>query len=1067
MDAVRDAIFVVDIETGMIVDANPAAETLSGRSLAELRSLHHARLQSPEVAEPARNGSGHGTWAPGLSEGNVRHKDGHCVPVEISASHFAIPDGQRILVGVFRSRGHSKEAGEIAETQRDNEQRLVSIHNTVTDVIFHLAVEPGGSFRFLSVNAAFLKSTGLGLEAVVGRTVNEVIPEPSLTMVLGKYRQAIEEKTVVRWEETSDYPTGRVTGEVSVSPVFDNRGICTLLVGSVHDITEHRRTLNALRESEERFRLAQSAAQLLVLDWDLRTDVIALSGDYRQLYGVTPERNTLTYAEWLNAIHPDDRERVQVRVREALERTHALDAEFRVIWPDGTTHWLRARVTIILDDAGRPIRGTGISGEITERRQAEEAHRQSEQMLATELDAARHLQHAATQLIKTQETGALYELVLDAASAILHSDFACIQMFHPERGAEGELRILGHRGFSAEDARRWEWVRPDTRTTCGEALRIGRRVIVPDVRNCDFMAESEELDGYLGASVRAGQSTPLVSRSGALLGMVSTYWREPHEMSTTELRSLDVLARMAADLIERSRAEERLRESEERFRNMADTAPVMIWVAGTDKLWTFVNKTFLDFTGYIFEHKLASGWIADIHPEDREWFLVKYSSAFDAREEFQAEVRLRRVDGQYQWMLTTGTPRFAPGGEFAGYIGSCVDLTEVKRTQEQALARQKLESLGTLASGIAHDFNNLLGGILAQADLALQELAGPGPEEELQRIRDVAIHGAGIVRQLMVYVGVESEERDLIDVSRIVREMSDLLKVSVSKHAALETDLDLNLPAVRANAAQIRQIVMNLITNASEAIGSRDGIIRVTTAAVAIDRVAAIPKGVTEGDYVQLEVCDTGTGIPVETQSRVFDPFFTTRSAGRGLGLAVVQGLVRELHGSIQLASEPGKGTTFQILLPSETGTAATAGPIRSVKEDARTPQMATILVVDDEHLLRQAVAKMLRRKGFDVLEAADGSAAVDLLRLRGGTIDVILLDLTLPGVPSRDVVSEASRVRPDSKVILTSAYGKEMVMAAIGSPLVRGFVRKPFQIEDLIQTLRNVLSSQPGEIPG
>jgi len=227
-----------------------------------------------------------------------------------------------------------------------------------------------------------------------------------------------------------------------------------------------------------------------------------------------------------------------------------------------------------------------------------------------------------------------------------------------------------------------------------------------------------------------------------------------------------------------------------------------------------------------------------------------------------------------------------------------------------------------------------------------------------------------------------------------------------------------------------------------------------------LDRAAAVWKGVTEGDYVQVEVSDTGGGMPLETQARVFDPFFTTKSPGRGLGLAVVQGFVRKLRGAIHLASEPGKGTTFQILLPFEAGAEATAGPIPRAEEGARPSKEATVLVVEDEDSLRQAVAKMLRKRGFEVLEAVNGSTAIDLLRANSDKIDAILLDMTIPGRTSREVVAEASQVRPDSKVILASAYSEEMVMATMSSPLIRGFIRKPFQLGDLLQTFRNVLSS-------
>src|SRR5262249_44678425 len=219
------------------------------------------------------------------------------------------------------------------------------------------------------------------------------------------------------------------------------------------------------------------------------------------------------------------------------------------------------------------------------------------------------------------------------------------------------------------------------------------------------------------------------------------------------------------------------------------------------------------------------------------------------------------------------------------------------RAQEQAFARQKLESVGTLASGIAHDFNNLLGGVLAQAELGLGELAeGSSPEEELKAIRDVAVRGSEIGRQLMVYAGKESPVVGLVDVSQVCEEMLELLKVSVSKHAVMEAHLAKDLPRVRANAAQLRQLVLNLVTNASDAIGGRDGVIRVSLSRVKVGRSpGTISDRLADGAYLQLEVSDTGRGMSLETQDKVFDPFFTTKSAGHGLGLAVVQGIVRGL----------------------------------------------------------------------------------------------------------------------------------------------------------------------------
>jgi two-component system, cell cycle sensor histidine kinase and response regulator CckA len=514
------------------------------------------------------------------------------------------------------------------------------------------------------------------------------------------------------------------------------------------------------------------------------------------------------------------------------------------------------------------------------------------------------------------------------------------------------------------------------------------------------------------------------------------------------------------DITERQRAEAAmLRESEERFRNMADTAPVMIWVAGPDKLCTFFNKSWLEFTGRTMEEEMGNGWTENVHPDDLDRCVGTYSAAFDASRSFQMEYRLRRADGEYRWILDDGVPRIAPGGAVAGYIGSCIDITDVKHTLEAALASQKLETVGQLASGIAHDFNNLLGGILASAELGLAEhREGSSPEEELQRIRTAAIRGGEIVRQLMIYGGNESPAFEPVDVSYLVEEMLHLLKISISKHAILEIDLGEDLPAVNANPAQIRQVVMNLVTNASEAIGERDGVIRVTTSKVSIGLegramgAAFLPAG----DYFKLEVTDMGSGMTPEVQTRIFDPFFTTKFTGRGLGLATVLGIVRGHGGAVNVVSSLGHGTRFEVLLPCGNQAAwdhREIAPRVSASDEGKVG--GTILVVEDEDMLRLATSKILRRKGFSVIEAIDGTTAIDLFRDNGRDIAVVLLDMTLPGRNGQDVFAELRRMRPDVKVILTSAYSHETILAVVGDLQGSDFIRKPYRLSDLVTLVR------------
>jgi PAS domain S-box-containing protein len=517
------------------------------------------------------------------------------------------------------------------------------------------------------------------------------------------------------------------------------------------------------------------------------------------------------------------------------------------------------------------------------------------------------------------------------------------------------------------------------------------------------------------------------------------------------------------DISERVRIEEALRESEERFRNMADTAPVMLWVSGTDKRCTFFNKVWLSFRGRSLEEEFGDGWAEGVHPDDARRCLDTYSSAFDARRDFQMEYRLQRADGEYRWVLDRGTARFMPGNVFAGYIGSCIDVTDLKRNQEQLLATQKLESLGVLAAGIAHDFNNMLSSISAEAELALSQTSPDSPlRESFDLIATVAMRGSEVLNQIMDYAGDKNEQAswEPVDLSSLITEMMDFLKVSISKRASFTAALATDLPLIRANSTQIRRLVMNLLTNASEALEDREGSVRVATSNCPVDARLSQHLDLPEGIYALLEVTDAGHGMTEQERSKIFDPFYTTKSAGRGLGLSAVQGIIRSHAGAIQVESTPGKGSTFKVYLPYdnvETNRTEEAPPIFQDKPSSRAE---TVLVVEDEETLRSAVSISLQKNGFSVLSAGDGHTAVHLFRAHAADIQIVLLDLTLPGLSGAEALAEMRRMKPDVNVVVTSAYDWNRVSEdfPIREDDLVHFIRKPYRISQLLLKLRQAL---------
>ena len=387
---------------------------------------------------------------------------------------------------------------------------------------------------------------------------------------------------------------------------------------------------------------------------------------------------------------------------------------------------------------------------------------------------------------------------------------------------------------------------------------------------------------------------------------------------------------------------------------------------------------------------------------------------------------------------------------------------ERHRMEVQVQQAQKLESLGVLAGGIAHDFNNLLTGILGHVSLALEQLppATVPPRTYLEKAQRAALRGADLTKHMLAYAGQGPLRAESVELNRVVTELADLLDVSRSKKATLAYQLADDLPPIAADAAQLGQVIMNLITNASEALGERSGAITVSTGMRECDREYLRSPWLEEtppsGRYVYLEVRDTGCGMDAATLARIFDPFFSTKFVGRGLGLAAVLGIVRRHHGAIQVHSEAGVGTTIRVLLPPAERIAASADAPQFPA--GAGPRTGTILVVDDEPEVLEVASISLDQLGFQVLTAPDGRAALDVFRTHAREIDAVLLDLTMPHLSGAEVFREMRRVRPGVPVVLTSGYSEREVAERLADADYSGFLQKPYLASTLATRLRQAM---------
>lgn len=383
---------------------------------------------------------------------------------------------------------------------------------------------------------------------------------------------------------------------------------------------------------------------------------------------------------------------------------------------------------------------------------------------------------------------------------------------------------------------------------------------------------------------------------------------------------------------------------------------------------------------------------------------------------------------------------------------------ERNRLESKIQQTQKLESLGVLAGGIAHDFNNILMAIIGNADLALMRISPESPaKENIRKIEQAAGRAADLARQMLAYSGKGKFVLEVLDLNRLLEEMLHMLEVSISKKSVLRLNLHRPLPTVEGDATQIRQIFMNLVINASEAIGDKSGVIAITTGCMACDNTYLkdiwLDENITEGLYVYVEIADTGTGMTHATLSKIFDPFFTTKFAGRGLGMSAVLGIIRGHKGAIKVYSEPGKGSSFKILLPASEKPAEL---FNCETHSSSWKGSGKVLLVDDEETVRGIGSDMLKELGFEAVTADDGREAIKKFN-DNPDICFVILDLTMPHMDGEQCYRELHQINPDIKVIMSSGFNEQEVSQKFVGRGLAGFIQKPYKMSVLRDVIMKI----------
>ncbi|NPU84708.1 MAG: PAS domain S-box protein [Syntrophaceae bacterium] len=889
------------------------------------------------------------------------------------------------------ARAQLRERMKVEEALRRRTEQVSAVTSSLPGLVYQFYARPNGEMglNYLSDRAAEL--FGISRDAA---TFFDDFSSRLHADDYGRFMNSIAESIAAfrRWDFEGRFvkESGDLIWFRGLS-VPTRRGDETVFNGILLDVTDRRRAEEALRESENRFRVLADAAREGIL---IHKDGVIFDANESafSMFGYEP-REAIGKSV-LDFLAPES-------VPAALAKLAEADAPELYLEAVG----LRKDGTVFpMEIFGRPITYRNIRGrvlairDLSARRAAEEALRRTEQRYST--------------ILEEIEEG---YVEFDDSGRVTF----CNESFRRAMGYEAD-EIIGssYKRFTAD-----EDVRRDIARAYGEMFRTGAPLRMYELDLLTRTGERRTVE-HSASLIRDAEGRPTGFRG------------------------------VFRDITERIRAEEQ-------YRVMANNSQAGEFIAIEGK-FRFVNRHVLQYGGYTEPEMIGVPTMQFVHPEDREMVREKARQMLKGAAVSPYEYRIVKKSGESRWLLESVT-RITYEGRPA-VLGNNMDVTEIREAreklehmQEQLLQAQKLESLGTLAGGIAHDFNNLLMGIQGYASLMMLDLKEGHPHlEKLKAIESQIRSGAELTRQLLGLARGGRYEVKPTDLNELVGKTARMFG-RTKKEIRIDERYEGGLWSVEADGGQLEQVFLNLFVNAWQAMPG-GGDLSLTTSNVELDESFCRIYGIKPGSYVKVTVSDTGVGMDERTRQRIFDPFFTTKEMGRGtgLGLASAYGILKGHGGIITVSSEKGRGTTFEIYLPASGEAVVREEPSVSGIEPGR----GVVLVVDDEPMVREVTREMLSGLGYTVLTAASGAEALEVYGSRGTEIDVVVLDMIMPGMGGGEVNRELQMRNPSVRVLLSSGYSLDGEASEILEKGVRGFLQKPFRLEELSLKIREAMES-------